>query len=132
MSAAEAAIGDAEVAADLMLREPKTLPGTATVADVREQLANPKVQLVLLADAGTYRGAVTAVPNDASPDDEAVAYADPSAETIPPTEPALATFERANASPHRRVIVVGEGDALLGLVCLNHNRTGFCQTPSRS
>jgi hypothetical protein len=132
MSAAEAAVGNAKVAADLMLREPKTLPGTATVADVRAQLANPKVQLVLLADGPVYHGAVTAVPEDADPREQAAAYADASIETIPPSTPALDTFDRADASPYRRVVVLGDDDELLGLVCLNHSRTGFCTTPSRS
>ncbi len=52
----------AEVASDLMLREPKTLAGDASVAEVRSLLANPKVQLVLLADGTQFVGAITRFP----------------------------------------------------------------------
>jgi hypothetical protein len=100
-----------QAAADLMLREPKTLGGDATVAEVRAVLGNPKVQMVLLADGSTFRGAITEIPPTASGD---------------------SAFRRASASPHRRVIVLGDDRELLGLLCLNERRTGFCQTPSRT
>ena len=115
-------------AADLMLREPKTLPGDATVADVRSVLSNPKVQMVLLADGTTFRGAITELPSAAPATEPAVAYADPSPETIAPGAPGEVAFERAAASPNRRVIVLGDDDELLGLLCLNVGRTNFCQT----
>jgi hypothetical protein len=129
---AAAVIGDAQVASDLMLGAPKTLPGDATVADVRAVLANPKVQMVLLADGPSFRGAVTAIPAAAADADAALAYADASADTIAPGAPTETAFERAMASPHRRVIVLDDDRNLLGLLCLNAKRTGFCQTPSRS
>ncbi|HEY3961379.1 MAG TPA: CBS domain-containing protein [Gaiellaceae bacterium] len=115
-------------AADVMLRDPKTLPGGATVDEVRAVLANPKVQMVLLADDRRFRGAITAIPDGAVGDEPAVAYADSSPETIAPTETAEFAFERATATPHRRVIVLGDDDQLLGLLCLNVSRTNFCQT----
>jgi CBS domain-containing protein len=117
------------VAADLMLRDPKTLSGDASVGEVREVLANPKVQMVLLADGRAFKGAVTHVPADASPRDRALAYVDSDAATISPDASADEAFERASASPSRRVIVLDEDDNLLGLLCLNQSRTGFCQTP---
>jgi len=112
-------------AADLMLREPKTLAGDASVAEVREQLANPKVQLVLLADGRAFKGAVTALPAEAEP---ALAYADRDPETIPPDASDDDAFARATASPNRRVIVLDDDRNLLGLLCLNQSRTGFCQS----
>jgi hypothetical protein len=115
-------------AADVMLRDPKTLPGNATVGDVRAVLANPKVQLVLLADERRFRGAITAIPDEAMAGEPALAYADSQPETIAPTETSEVAFERASATPHRRVIVLGDGDQLLGLLCLNASRTNFCQT----
>jgi CBS domain-containing protein len=129
---AEPTFPDGQVAADLMLREPKTLPGDASVADVRAVLANPKVQLVLLADGATFHGAITAIPDAAPASESALAYADPSPETIGPGEPADVAFERASAAAHRRVIVLGDDGELLGLLCLNQNRTHFCQTSSRT
>jgi hypothetical protein len=116
-----------QVAADLMLREPKTLPGSATVEEVRAQLADPKMQLVLLADGDTFVGAVTSLPPDAPAEARAADYADEAPETIAPTAPAREAFDRAVASPTRRLVVL-EDDRLLGLVCLNSKRTGFCQT----
>ena len=116
-------------AADLMLRNPKTLTAAASVAEVRELLADPKVQMVLLADGAAFKGAVTRVPADASPRDRAVAYVDTDAETISPDASADEAFERAAASPTRRVIVLDADDNLLGLLCLKASRTGFCQTP---
>jgi CBS domain-containing protein len=116
-------------AADLMLRNPKTLAGDASVAEVRDQLANPKVQMVLLADGRAFRGAVTALPDDAEPTDLARDYADAEPDTLPPDATADEAFERANANPHRRVLVLDGDDNLLGLLCLNARRTGFCQSP---
>jgi len=123
-------IAEARVAADLMLRDPKTLMGHASVAEVRAQLADPKVQMVLLVDHGRFLGALTSIPPEAAGDEQALAYADPSPETISPAASAGEAFERAAASPHRRVIVLDEEGGLLGLLCLNKTRTHFCQTPS--
>ena len=116
-------------ASDLMLRNPKTLTAAASVAEVRELLDNPKVQMVLLVDGRVFKGAVTQIPTEASPRDRALDYVDPEAETISPAASADEAFERAAASPTRRVIVLDEEDNLLGLLCLNASRTGFCQTP---
>jgi CBS domain-containing protein len=112
--------------ADLMIRGPKTLAGDASVAEVREQLANPKVQLVLLADGSVFKGAVTTLPEDAGPTELALAYAEQDPETIPPDASDDEAFARATASPSRRVIVLDDERNLLGLLCLNKNRTGFC------
>lgn len=114
-------------AADLMLREPKTLTAEASVGEVRELLANPRVQMVLLVDGPTFRGAVTQIPAAASPRDRAVNYVDADAEIISPQASDDEAFERAAASPNRRVIVLDEDDNLLGLLCLNQSRTKFCR-----
>jgi len=118
-------VGDAQVAAELMLDRPKTMPADATVAAVREQLASPKMQMVLLADGPRFRGAVTAIPAEAGAEEPALG-------TIAPDAPAAVAFERTVASRHRRVIVVDGGGNLLGLLCLDPTRTRFCQTPSRA
>lgn len=115
-----------EVAADLMLRNPKTLAADATVAEVRELLDNPKVQMVLLADGPAFEGAVTAIPTDAEPTEPALGYADVSAATISPNAPAAEAFDRTAGSPTRRVIVLDEDRNLLGLLCLDPSLTRFC------
>jgi CBS domain-containing protein len=125
-------VTDAESAAELMLRNPKTLAGDASVAEVRTHLANPKVQMILLADDRRFVGAVTSVPEDAADDEDAVAYADPSPDTIAPTATADEAWRRATENPHRRVIVLDDDGTLHGLLCLNKTRTGFCQTSSRT
>jgi CBS domain-containing protein len=109
-----------------MLRRPKTLPGDASVQVVREQLANPSVQMVLLADGPTFRAAIASIPDEALPDEAALLYAEPSPETIDPDEPAEDAFARAVDSQHRRVIVLDDEERLLGLICLNKKRTGVC------
>jgi CBS domain-containing protein len=115
-----------EVTADVMIRNPKTLPADATVAEARELLARPSVQLVLLTEAARFRGAVTAIPDDAAADVPALGFSERVPPTIGPGEPAEVAFERAAANPQGRLVVVGENDDLLGLVCLDHSRTRFC------
>jgi CBS domain-containing protein len=115
-------------AADLMLRVPKSLPGDARVHEVREVLANPKVQLVLLADGEAFVGAVTEIPADAPTDAPARDYALAEPDTIAPTASEDEAFARASANPNRRVIVLDDDSRLLGLLCLNQSRTKFCQT----
>jgi CBS domain-containing protein len=117
----------AETTADVMLRNPKTLPGSASVADVRALFAeHPSVQMVLLADGDAFRGAVTELPDDASDTAPAVDYADPTPVTLTPEASATDAFDAAVALPHRRVVVLGEGGTLVGLVCLDETRTRFC------
>jgi CBS domain-containing protein len=111
-----------------MLRDPKTLMADASVAEVRELLANPKVQMVLLTDGPAFRGAVTEIPADAPPEARAADYADTDAEFISPDASDDEAFERASASPTRRVIVLDEDENLLGLLCLNQSRTKFCSS----
>jgi len=118
---------DSRCAADLMLRNPKTLAPDATVAEVRDQLDNPKVEMVLITDGRKFRGAVTALPAGAAPSDLALLYSDERPDSVAPDASAAEAFEAANASPARRVLVLDESDNLLGLLCLNAARTGFCQ-----
>src|SRR5262245_7566251 len=109
-----------------MLRNPKTLPADARVADVRVLLENPHVQMVLLTRGQTFVGAITDLPGDALPDQPALDFVDPSSETIGPDEPADRAFARTAANPHRRVVVVDDEARLHGLLCLNESRTRFC------
>jgi CBS domain-containing protein len=116
---------------DVMLRSPKTLAGDATAGEVRGLLENSSVQLVLLADGGVFRAAIGEVPVDAPADAPAREFALAEPPTIAADESAAAAFERASAEPLRRLVVLGDGDELLGLVCLNSSRTRFCGAVSR-
>jgi hypothetical protein len=112
--------------ADVMLRRPKTLSSTATVGEVRAMLGNPSVQMVLLADGPRFRGAITAIPDDAPDEQDALRFADRSPESLRVGETAQTAFDVTANNPHRRVVVLGEEDELVGLVCLNEARTTFC------
>ena len=63
---------DGLMVADVMLRHPKTLSSSASVRAVRELLARPSVQMVLLADKDVFVGAVTELPDNAIDDEPAL------------------------------------------------------------
>jgi CBS domain-containing protein len=113
---------------DVMLAKPKTLPADATVADAREALERASVKMLLLVDGDRFSGAVTAIPDDAAPEEPAVRYRDgspPSATGGTPVSEALALLdERA----HGRIVVL-DGERLAGLVCLTADGERFCGTP---
>ena len=117
---------DSPTTADVMLRRPRTLPDDASVGEVRELLANPSVQLVLLTSGSRFRGAVAAIPDSARPDEPALGFAEPNPATLSPDDPASVAFARTVADPYRRVVVLDENDELVGLVCLDVTRTRFC------
>src|SRR5690349_7483356 len=80
---------------DVMVRRPKTLPADATVADLRRQFENPRVQSALLADDGRFAGAIapSELPDSAADDELARAYARVDVPTLGPD----ATMEEAIA-----------------------------------
>jgi CBS domain-containing protein len=114
-----------------MLRDPKTVPWDATVEEVREILANPSVELLLLAEGDRFRGAIAYMPEDAPPQSPALDFADLTPETISPTETAAVAFEVTARNPQRRVVVLGDDGILLGLVCVDQARTRFCGVATR-
>jgi CBS-domain-containing membrane protein len=117
---------DGQLVTDVMLRSPKTLPADTTVEQVRVLLRNPSVQMVLLADGDALHGAITELPDDAPADAAALTFADPNPESIAASESAQMAFEVTARNPHRRVVVIDERRALVGLVCLDETRTRFC------
>jgi CBS domain-containing protein len=128
---AQVSASDAQVVGDVMLRDPKTLPWDATVAAVRAVLASPSVQLVLLTEGTTFKGAVAAIPDDAQSGAFARDYREVSPDTIAVSESAATAFDMTARNLYRRVVVIDEHDTLLGLVCLDQTRTRFCGRPSR-
>lgn len=123
---------DGLTVADVMLRHPKTLPGSASVHDVRGLLDHPGVQMVLLADDGSFQGAVTEIPDGARDDEPALPFADRSPTSLKPDDEAATAFAVTAAHPHRRVVVLGEQNDLVGLVCLDQTRSRFCGGGSRT
>jgi len=132
MSGLPASIADTDRVTDVMLRDPKTVPWDATVGEVRDILANPSVELLLLADGSTFRGAIAEIPDDAKPDSAAREFAEPNPETISPTESAAVAFDVTARNPTRRVVVVDDDGRLLGLVCVDRTLTRFCGIATRA
>lgn len=117
---------------DVMLERPKTVPPTASVAEVRELLANASVQMVLIADGERFCGAVTELPSDADDHAPALDYADSEPDSLAPTATAEEAFAATAAHPSRRIVVLDDDRTLVGLVCLDETRTRFCGRPSRA
>jgi predicted transcriptional regulator len=116
---------------DVMVGRPKTLPADATVADLREQFTNPRMQTALLADGGRFAGAIapSELPDTAGDAEPASAYARVDVPTLGPDAPmteAIALLEARG--DYRLVVLEGEGDraTLAGLLCLDRRGTTFC------
>jgi CBS domain-containing protein len=131
MSDVPASVAEGDRVTDVMLREPKTVPWDATVEQARGLLANPSVELLLLADGKSFRGAIASIPSDAPPAAPARDYAETAPKTISPNESAAAAFQVTAAQPQRRVVVVDDDGMLLGLVCVDRARTRFCGIATR-
>jgi CBS domain-containing protein len=115
---------------DVMVERPKTLPADASVADLRAQFANPRVQAALLADDGCFAGTVAPweLPETADDAEPARAYARVDVPTLPPDATmaeALALLDERG--DHRLVVLDGEGEGatLAGLLCLDRAGTTF-------
>jgi len=121
-----------QTVADVMLAEPKTLAADATIAEARMLLADERVQLLLLAEDGRFRGAIAEIAGDAHDDAPALTCVQPAPDTISPHETAAVGFERARRNAQRRVVVVDEDGGLLGLLCLDVTLTRFCGRPTRA
>jgi predicted transcriptional regulator len=114
---------------DVMVRRPKTLAADASVAELREHFTNPRVQAALLADGPRFAGAIapSELPDDAPATDPARSYARVDVPTLGPDATmadALALMD--SRGDHRLVVLDGDGATLVGLLCLDRNRAGFC------
>jgi CBS domain-containing protein len=114
---------------DVMVRRPKTLPADASVADLREQFANPRVQTALLADGGRFAGAIapSELPDEAAATERARTYARLDVPTLPPDATmadALALMD--SRGDHRLVVIDGDESTLVGLLCMDRTGASFC------
>ena len=114
--------------ADVMLRKPKTLPADVTVADARSAFENQSVQMLLLVDGDRFRGAVTAIPADAEPDEPVLDFVDLSAPVVTEDMSVSDALARLEHRPSGRLVVL-DGEALVGLVCLAKDGVTFCGFP---
>ena len=114
---------------DLMRTRPKTLPGNATVGDLRRLFIDPRILDVLLVDDAAFVGVVDRDDVHGLPDDtpaHELAYS--AGVTIRPDAKLTDAMARLEQDGAWRLVVVGpDGVALEGLLCLNAKRTGFCR-----
>jgi CBS-domain-containing membrane protein len=136
------ALGTTEVASlvqAVMIRSPKVLPASATVGEVRAQLRDDHVHMVLLvsssaygvtADDGHRRLTGTLVRDDVPPtladEEPALPHASLTDRTVHPDAHASDVQHRLALGGERRLAVVDADGDLVGLLCLKRHGRGFC------
>jgi CBS domain-containing protein len=113
---------------EVMVHHPTVLPGDATAGDVRAELEDDHVHMVLLVERDHLRGTVVRgdVPASAGVDEPAARFARLTGRTTLPGASAEQARQRLVARDERRLAVVDEAGRLLGLLCLKSRQTGFC------
>jgi CBS domain-containing protein len=114
---------------DVMIANPKTLPASALVGDVRGIFERKNVRTVLLADDGMFRGAIErgGLPDSAADDEPAVQFADAESLSTTPGTPMREALALLDGRDEPRLVVLDEdGVTLRGLLCADTAGTGFC------
>jgi CBS domain-containing protein len=114
---------------DVMIVNPKTLPASALVGDVRGIFERKNVRTVLLADDGMFRGAIErgGLPDSAADDEPAVQFADAEPLSTTPGTPMRDALALLDGRDEPRLVVLDEdGITLRGLLCADTAGTGFC------
>jgi CBS domain-containing protein len=114
---------------DVMIPNPKTLPASAVVGDVRGVFERKNVRTVLLAEDGVFRGAIErdGLPATATDDDPAVRFADAEPLSTTPGTPMRDALALLDGRGEPRLVVLDEdGVTLRGLLCADTAGTGFC------
>jgi CBS domain-containing protein len=117
-------------AADVMHRHISTLPASVTVREVQEYFAaSASRRVALLVDGERYLGAIpaTGLPAEIDPAGPAAVHA-VLGPTVSPQAGAVNARELALADPTRRVPVVDDSGALVGIVAITNDRSRFCGT----
>jgi CIC family chloride channel protein len=116
---------------DAMVRSPKTMPASGTVADLRAMFANPHVLSALLVDGSEFVGLVDRDSlRDEAPDEQpARSLVRPDPVTIDPDAPLAEALAVLDEDAERRLVVLDrDGRTLRGLLCVTSDRSGFCQS----
>lgn len=118
----------APVVADAMVHAPKVHGPALTIGEVRTAFADDHVHMVLVVEDGRLLGTLVRgdVPDDAVASGPVLRFACTVGRTVGPTSPVAEVHGAMVADGVRRLAVVGEGDALLGLLCLKRTLGGFC------
>jgi CBS domain-containing protein len=115
---------------DVMDAAPKTRPAGLTVSDLRAELdGDAHHRMALLTDGTALLGAVERgdLPDDVAGDRPAADFARRPEHVIAPDRPAEEALARLDAEGVSRLIVVDDdGRTLLGLVCMDADRSHFC------
>jgi CBS domain-containing protein len=118
---------------EVMISNPKTLPATALVRDVRAVFEKKNVRTVLLAHDGLFRGAIEreGLPGAAADDEPAVRYADAAPLSTTPATSVREVLSLLDGREEPRLVVLDEdGVTLRGLLCADSSGTGFCRSPT--
>ena len=129
----------APVAQAVMIRRPKILPASATVGEVRAQLRDDHVHMVLLVSASAHdvtpdhghrhlAGTLVRgdVPKNLADDEPALLHAILADRTVHPDARVSEVRHRLARGGERRLAVVDDDGDLVGLLCLKRHGRGFC------
>jgi CBS domain-containing protein len=117
----------------VMIANPKTLPASARVGDVRGVFEKKTVRTVLLVEGDEFRGAIErdGLPLTAADDEPARRFADTEPLTTTPGTPMREVLPLLDGREEPRLIVLEpDGVTLRGLLCADSAGTGFCQRAS--
>jgi CBS domain-containing protein len=111
-----------------MVARPATHRATTTVGELRAFFADDHVHIALLVDDGLLVAAVERSDLDSGIDDRAPALplARLDGRTIPPHAAVEAARMNMRRDGRRRLAVTTPESALLGLLCLKGDGSGFC------
>ena len=113
---------------DAMVRQPKVLGASASIADVRRLFRDEHVHLALLVEAGRLVSAIERADLAASdPAGKAASSVGSVAgRSVAPDTPLRIAAESLACIGRRRLAVVDASGQLLGLLCLKASGKGFC------
>ena len=116
---------------DAMMLEPRPTPASTTLAQAREQFANPHVKLLLVTDEDRFLGTLTRADLPPEGDGEIGDHVDGNAARIGPDAPVEDAVEMLEGTGTNRLPVVDDAGTLLGLVCWDGAGRQFCVDPGR-
>lgn len=113
----------------VMLRKPKTVPHDVTVGAARAMLSDPKVVSAVVTRGEEFLGLLDRedLPEGAGDTEAALPFVRAEVPTVTPETPVGTALEMLDAAGTSRLVVLGAGTrTLVGLVCLDRQRAGFC------